>query len=192
MLIIARLSVARCPWNCSRIIFFFLVQNKKKRVKIIVYASLFKPGTKFVNLSFLNHLKPCLFSLSCPMDCSLLYPPSNSIFDINPYSLHYIPHDYVPIDIYCLSNSDLGSLFDSEPPTPSFSEPSIVSTVTQSSSPRKRKRTDQSQGEQLAKCASKGKKSLRCIGLIFTFGAWQTQMISQNPLNGNMFLATQS
>ncbi|CAO3662558.1 unnamed protein product [Umbelopsis ramanniana] len=79
------------------------------------------------------------------MDCSLLYPPSNSIFDINPYSLHYIPHDYVPIDIYCLSNSDLGSLFDSEPPTPSFSEPSIVSTVTHSSSPRKRKRTDQSQ-----------------------------------------------
>lgn len=136
-----------------------------------MYASLFKPGTKFVKLSFLNHIKPCLFSLSCPMDCSLLYPPSNSIFDINPYSLHYIPHDYVPIDIYCLSNSDLGSLFDSEPPTPSFSEPSIVSTVTHSSSPRKRKRTDQSQGEQHAECALKIKKNpiARSICLTFLF-----------------------
>ncbi|GAB5592314.1 hypothetical protein Unana1_07214 [Umbelopsis nana] len=85
------------------------------------------------------------------MDCSLLYP---SPFDTNPYSLHYVPNEnihsygleYIPYDNLCLSNFNFRSHLVPEPPTPSFSEPSIVSTLTTSSStPRKRKRTNQSQ-----------------------------------------------
>src|ERR1700676_2165292 len=88
------------------------------------------------------------------MGCSLLYP-SHSIFDTNPYSLHYLPardnicsyliKHYPSYDSLCL---DFRNHLVPEPPTPSFSEPSIASALTTSNTTScKRKRTTQSEGE---------------------------------------------
>ncbi|KAJ2957217.1 hypothetical protein NQZ79_g7023 [Umbelopsis isabellina] len=99
------------------------------------------------------------------MDCSLLYP-SPTIFDTYPHSLYYssynhtVPHyglEYITYNENCLPNFDFPSYSVPEPPTPVFSEPSVVSAVTITEVPsRKRKRANQS--HQVPNDSPKGQK----------------------------------
>lgn len=87
------------------------------------------------------------------MDCSLFYP-SPTIFEPYPNSLHYSPYshtvplyglEYIAFNETCLPIFGFPTYSVPEPPTPVFSEPSVVSAVTITEVPsRKRKRANQS------------------------------------------------